>query len=94
MCDTYINRLNQGLCALNALRDQHAVKCYPARYTELRLLGQQIAQEIAAQLYLSAQFDLNLFEANLRRLEQLNKLKGCPRIKKDKAWEFLKLKLQ
>ena len=93
-CHVYINRLNHGLCELNALRDQHAAKCYPARYSELRLLGQQIAQEIASQLYLSVQLDLNLFDANLERLKQFNTLKGCRRIKNDKGWELLKLKVQ
>jgi hypothetical protein len=94
ICQLHTNRLNHGLCELNALRDQHAAKCYPARYTALRLLGQQIAQEIAVQLDLSVQLNLNLFDANLERLKQLNTLKGCPRIKSDTGWELLKLKIQ
>jgi hypothetical protein len=79
---------------LNRLRYTHAVACHPARYHQLRLLGMQIAQEIAAKLYLSAQLDLNLFDFNLISLNKLDTPKGCRRIKYDKEWEFLKLRIQ
>ena len=94
LCHINRQRLARCLYELNRLRYTQSVKCFPARDRELRLLGQQIAQEIAAQLYVSAQLDLHLFEVNLRSLNYLNTLNGCPRIKYDKEWELLKLRIQ
>lgn len=94
VCQVQKNRLTKLLFDLNLLRNTHAVLCRPARYRNLRLLGQQIAQEIAAKLYLSAQIDLNLFDVNLRQLRKLNELKACPKIKNDGGWELLKLRIQ
>lgn len=93
-CQIQKDRLTRALFELNLLRNTHAVRCRPARYRELRLLGQQIAQEIVAKLYLSAQIDLNLFDVNLGELKRLNTLKGCPRIRNDRGWETLKLRIQ
>lgn len=94
LCQINRDRLKINVVQLNAIRYSNAVRCHPARYVNLRLLEQQIAQEIAAQLYLSAQLDLNLFELNLRNLRRLNTFKGCRRFKHDNGWELLKLRLQ
>lgn len=94
ICQIQRDRLTKALFELNLLRTTRAVLCRPARYRQLRLLGQQIAQEIVARLYLSAQVDLNLFDVNLKELNRLNTLKGCPRATNDRGWESLKLRLQ
>lgn len=93
-CQIQTNRLTRQLFELNLLRNTHAVLCRPARYRELRLLGQQIAQEIGGKLYLSAQIDLNLFEVNLAELKQLNTMPGCPKIRNDRGWDTLTLRIQ
>ena len=73
-----------------ALGNSHAKRCYPSRFTLMSLLGEQIAQEIAGGLLQSAEYDLILFARNLSLICGLNALKGCPRPKPDKNWEFLK----
>ena len=77
-----------------ALQNSHARRCYPARFTLLSLLGEQIAQEIARGLFLSADYDLNLFEKNLALVYELNKTKGCPRPKPNNYWNFLKSRFE
>lgn len=94
LCQINTDRLAIGIHELNILRYTNLVRCHPARYVELRLLEQQISQEIAAQLYLSARLDLNLFYINLQHLKQLSTPKGCMRIKHDNAWDLLKLRIQ
>lgn len=93
-CKIHTDRLAIDVRELNLLRYSNAVRCHPARYVDLRHLEQQIAQEIAAQLYLSSQLDLNLFDLNLQNLKRLNALKGCRRVKNDNSWELLKLRIQ
>ena len=86
--------LSQRLSALTikfeSLQNSHARRCYPARFTLLSLLGEQIAQEIARGLFLSADYDLNLFENNLSLVYELNKTKGCPTPLPNHYWNFLK----
>lgn len=83
-------RLARLTIELQKLGNSHAKRCYPARFNLLSLLGEQIAQEIAAGLFLSAEYDLKLFAQNIRLVQTLNKTKGCPRPKSNKDWEILK----
>jgi hypothetical protein len=82
-------RLSQVTLEFQALHNGHAKRCYPARFTLLSLLGEQIAQEITRGLFLSADYDLTLFERNLALVYELDKLKGCPRPKPNHNWNFL-----
>lgn len=86
--------LSQRLASLTiqfqALRNSHARRCYPARFKLMSLLGEQIAQEIAAGLLQSAEYNLILFAKNLSLIRGLNASKGCPGPKPNKDWEFLK----
>lgn len=72
------------------LANSHAMKCYPARLRLLRRLGERIAQEIDAGLFVAARADLVLYRNNLVLIRHLNTINGCPRPKKDLNWEYLK----
>jgi hypothetical protein len=76
------------------LSHSHAQKCYPARFRLLHRLGEQIAQEIDSGMLYAAKSDLILYQSNLEAIRKLNKNRGCPRPKKDPAWEFIKLRDQ
>lgn len=83
-------KLTRELCQL---QNSHARRCYPSRFRLLGLLDQQITQEIAAGLCLSANHDLILFERNLANIRKMNSLKGCPKLKQDMDWEILQARI-
>lgn len=87
--DSLSQRLAQLTIQFQALKNSHARRCYPSRFTLMSLLGEQIAQEIAGGLLQSAEYDLILFARNLSLIRTLNRSKGCPRPKPNKDWEFL-----
>lgn len=74
---------------LEALQKTQAKRCYPARFTQLELLERQIAQEIAAGLFLSVSCNLNLFEQNLIAIRALNQTKKCSKPLFNQSWDRL-----
>jgi hypothetical protein len=76
------------------LKNSQVQRCYPARMFEMALLSQQIAQEIAASLTLSAIGDITLLEKNIAAVWGYRYVKGCPKLRDNPNWQRLQSRIQ
>lgn len=79
---------------LHLLHHSQVGRCYPARLKQMTYLSQQIIEETAAGLLLSAEIDILLLKNNVAAVWNYRDVKGCPRLKQNKHWLRLLSRIQ
>jgi hypothetical protein len=87
---TYFNLIQQ----MQILERSQVRRCYPARFLEMTFLEQQIAQETAAGLLLSADIDIVLLANNIAEVWKYRNVKGCPKLEDNPHWLRLLSRIQ